>query len=86
MATAKTEVKKGLTKIGLVPAPQGGGLSGIAIVGEPLFADTADAVLSRNLAIQQLPHLPVRAQLAVSAGMMPDRRPGGLPSDRFAPF
>jgi hypothetical protein len=42
----------------------------IAVIGELLLADAADAVLSRNLAIQQLPHLPVGAQLAVSTRML----------------
>ena len=42
----------------------------IAVVGELLLANTTNAVLSRNLAIQQLPHLPVGAQLAVSTRML----------------
>lgn len=31
----------------------------VAVISELLFADAADDVLSRNLAVQQLPHLAV---------------------------
>jgi hypothetical protein len=42
----------------------------VAVTGELLFADAADAVLSDDLPIEQLPHLPVGAQLAVSARVL----------------
>jgi len=42
----------------------------VAIVGELLFANTADAVLGDDLPVEQLPHFPVRAQLSIPAGML----------------
>jgi hypothetical protein len=42
----------------------------IAAISEFLVANAADAVLIRNLTIEQLAHLAVGAQLAVSAGML----------------
>ncbi len=42
----------------------------VAVVGELLLANAADAVLSYNLAVQQLPHLTVGAQLAISTGVL----------------
>jgi hypothetical protein len=42
----------------------------IAIVSEPLLADTTNAVLSHNLAVKQLPHLAVGGQFAVSARVL----------------
>lgn len=38
----------------------------IAVVSELLFANAADSVLSPNLAVEQLAHSQVRAQLSVS--------------------
>ncbi len=35
----------------------------VAIVGEPFLAESADAILRRNLCVYQLPHLGVRADL-----------------------
>src|SRR5579863_2406225 len=42
----------------------------IAVIGELLLADTANAVLGNDLPVEQLAHLPVRAQLPVSAWML----------------
>ena len=42
----------------------------VAVLGEFLFADTANAILGNDLPVEQLAHLPVGAQLAVSAGML----------------
>ena len=42
----------------------------VAVVGELLFANTADAVLRDDLPVEQLAHLPVRPQLPVSARML----------------
>ena len=45
----------------------------VAVVGELLVANTADAVLSRTFAVEQLAHCAVRAQFPVSTRMMPIR-------------
>jgi len=42
----------------------------VALVGELLFANGADAVLGDDLPVKQLALLPVRAQLPVSARML----------------
>src|SRR5579863_3509641 len=42
----------------------------IAVIGELLLADSANAVLGNDLSVEQLAHLPVRAQLPVSAGVL----------------
>ena len=42
----------------------------VTVVGELLFANTANAVLGNDLPVEQLAYLPVRAQLAVSAWML----------------
>ena len=42
----------------------------VAVIGEVLFTDPANAVLGNDLPVEELAHLPVRAQLAVSAGVL----------------
>ena len=42
----------------------------VAVIGELLLANAADAVLSRNLAVEKLPHLTVGAQLAITTGVL----------------
>jgi len=42
----------------------------VAVIGELLFADPANAILGNDLPVEELSHLPVRAQLAVSAGVL----------------
>src|SRR5579863_1052685 len=57
----------------------------IAVIGELLLADTANAVLGNDLPVEQLAHLPVRAQLPVSAWMLRivDAPDANLPSTCF---
>jgi len=66
----------GLNIVGVIIPPGAAHTAGadvvghyIAVVSEFLFANAADAVLSNDLPVQQLPHLPVGAQLAVSASV-----------------
>jgi hypothetical protein len=42
----------------------------VVIVGKGLLADGARSVLSVDLAIEQLPHLPIGTELAEASGMM----------------
>lgn len=42
----------------------------VAVIGELLPANAADAVLGHNLPVEEFAHLPVRAQLPVTAGML----------------
>ena len=42
----------------------------VAVIGELLFADAADAVLRDDFPVEQLAHLPVRAEFPVSAGVL----------------
>jgi hypothetical protein len=42
----------------------------VAVVGEPLFAEGADAILRRNLSVHQLSHFPVRADLPISSRVL----------------
>jgi hypothetical protein len=42
----------------------------VVVVGKCLLADGARSVLLDGLAIEQLPHLPVRTELAELSGMM----------------
>jgi hypothetical protein len=41
----------------------------IAVVGEPFIAEGADAILSNDLPVEELPHLAIGAEFPVSAGM-----------------
>jgi len=42
----------------------------VAVIGEVLFTDPANAVLGNDLPVEELAHLTDRAQLAVSTGML----------------
>jgi len=42
----------------------------IAVIGEVLLADAANAVLGNDLTVEEFAHLPVRSQLALSAGVL----------------
>jgi len=42
----------------------------VAVIGELLFTDPANATLCNDLPVEELAHLRVRAQLPVSAGML----------------
>jgi len=42
----------------------------IAVVGELLLADTANAVLGNDLSVEEFAHLSVGAQFTVSAGVL----------------
>lgn len=67
----------GLNIVGVIVPPGAAHATGtdvvgdhVAVIGELLFADALNGILSRNLAVQQLAHLPIGAQLAVSARML----------------
>ena len=42
----------------------------VAIVGEPLFAESAETILHGDLPVEELPHLAIRAEFPVPPGMM----------------
>ena len=42
----------------------------VAIVGEPLIAESAEAILCNDLPVEELSHFAVRAEFPVSPGMM----------------
>ncbi len=42
----------------------------VAIVGEPLLAESAYPILQSNLPVEELPHFAVGAEFSVSPGMM----------------
>jgi hypothetical protein len=42
----------------------------VGVVGEPLPAEGADALLGDNLSVKELPHLAVGAKFPVSPGML----------------
>jgi len=67
----------GLDVVGVIVAPGATHAAGtdvigddVAVFGELLLTDAANAVLSNDLPIEQLAHLPVGAQLAVSARVL----------------
>jgi hypothetical protein len=67
----------GLNVVGVIVPPSAAHAAGTDVVGDDvgaigksLLADTANAVLSNDLSVKQLAHLRVRAQLAVSAGVL----------------
>jgi hypothetical protein len=42
----------------------------VAVIGEPLLAEGADALLVDDLPVEELPHLAVRAKFPVSPGVV----------------
>ena len=42
----------------------------VAVVGEPFFAEGADAILRHNLSVHQLPHLSIGTDLPISARVL----------------
>ena len=67
----------GLNVVGVIVAPGAAHATGtdvvgndVAVIGELLFTDPANSILRNDLPVEELAHLPVGAQLAVSARML----------------
>lgn len=67
----------GLNVVGMI-VPQGAAHAAgtdvvgndVVVIGKSLFTDPANAVLGKDLPVEEFAHLPIRAQLPVSAGVL----------------